>query len=59
MPDPPHSSSGYRFYDVNLLHCLRFVMKSRELGFSIEDIKSLLGLVDCHAASCDEIEKIA
>ena len=59
MPDPPRSSSGYRFYDENHLRRLRFVMKSRELGFSIEDIKSLLGLVDCHAVSCGEVEKMA
>ena len=59
MPDPPRSSSGYRFYDDHHQRRLRFIMKSRELGFSIEDIKSLLGLVDCHAVSCAEVEKIA
>lgn len=59
MPDPPRSSSGYRHYDENHLRRLRFVMKGRELGFSIEDIKSLLGLIDRDAVSCGEVEKLA
>ena len=59
MPDPPRSPSGYRSYDENHLRRLRFIMKGRELGFSVEDIKILLGLVDRHAVSCGEVEKLA
>lgn len=59
MPDPPRSSSGYRHYDESHVRRLHFVMKSRELGFSVEDIKSLLGLVDHQSVSCGEVEKLA
>lgn len=59
MPDPPRSPSGYRYYNEDHVRRLCFVMHSRELGFSIEDIKSLLGLVDRHTVSCREVEKLA
>ena len=59
MPDPPRSPSGYRYYDESHVSRLRFVMQGRALGFSIEDIKSLLGLVDRDAVSCGEVEKLA
>ena len=33
-------------------------MRSRALGFSIEEIRSLLDLVDRRAVSCSEVEKL-
>ncbi|MGE0622897.1 MAG: MerR family DNA-binding protein [Pseudomonadales bacterium] len=34
-------------------------MRGRELGFAIDDLKSLLDLVDRNAVSCGEVEKLA
>ena len=57
--EPLRSPGGYRQYDANHEHRLRFVMRGRELGFSIEDLQSLLDLVDRRAVSCGEVEKLA
>ena len=38
------ASSGYRIYSDNDVHILRFVKRSRELGFSMKDIKELVSL---------------
>ncbi|MBH48365.1 MAG: Cu(I)-responsive transcriptional regulator [Halobacteriovorax sp.] len=38
------TSSGYRVYSDNDVHILRFVKRSRELGFSMKDIKELVSL---------------
>tara|TARA_R110000868_G_scaffold68518_8_gene202579 strand:+ start:1943 stop:2332 length:390 start_codon:yes stop_codon:yes gene_type:complete len=38
------TSSGYRIYSDNDVHILRFVKRSRELGFSMKDIKELVSL---------------
>ncbi len=59
MPEPLRSASGYRQYDETHEQRLRFVMRGRELGFAIEDLKSLLSLVDRNAVSCGEVEKLA
>jgi Cu(I)-responsive transcriptional regulator len=48
------ASNGYRRYDSAMLNKLRFLQRSRGLGFSIEDCRSLLSLYqDQHRASAD------
>ncbi len=59
MPEPPRSARGYRQYDENHERRLLFVMRGRELDFTIGDLKSLLDLVDRRAISCGEVEKLA
>jgi len=59
IPEPLRSATGYRQYDETHEQRLRFVMRGRELGFAIEDLKSLLDLVDRNAVSCGEVETLA
>lgn len=59
MPEPPRSVRGYRQYDENHERRLLFVLRGRELGFTIADLTSLLDLVDRRAVSCGEVEKLA
>ncbi|MGR3508846.1 MAG: MerR family transcriptional regulator [Sulfitobacter sp.] len=59
MPDPPRDPNGYRCYDENHVRRLRFVMRARDLGFSLEEIRGLLTLVDNETRSCAEVERIA
>lgn len=59
MPEPARSTGGYRQYDESHAHRLGFVMRGRELGFAMADLKSLLDLVDRRAVSCAEVEKLA
>ena len=44
FPEAHRSESGYRLYGDKELHTLRFIRQSRDLGFSIEQIRELLGL---------------
>ncbi len=51
--------NGYRSYDESMLNKLRFLQRSRSLGFSIEDCRNLLSLYqDKHRASAD-VKKLA
>lgn len=59
LPEPARSPGGYRQYDETHEHRLRFVMRGRELGLAMADLKSLLDLVDRRAVSCAEVEKLA
>jgi MerR family mercuric resistance operon transcriptional regulator len=59
MPDPGRTESGYRQYDECHEDRLRFIVRGRELGFSIDGIKGLLDLVDRRAVSCADVKVIA
>ena len=59
MPDPPRTPKGYRSYDDAHVKRLNFVMRSRDLGFSLEEVRGLLGLVDDQSRTCAEVQVIA
>lgn len=59
MPDPPRTSKNYRAYDDSHVARLRFVMRSRDLGFTLEEIRDLLGLVDGKAGTCADVQSLA
>lgn len=44
MAKPPRSDAGRRLYDAAASRRLGFIRRARELGFSIEEIRTLLGL---------------
>jgi MerR family gold-responsive transcriptional activator of gol and ges genes len=44
VPKASRSESGYRTYSETEVHILSFVKKSRSLGFSMKEIKKLVGL---------------
>ena len=54
MPKAERKSSGHRVYDETQLRRLTFIGRCRELGFSQDDIRSLLGVED-NTPSCDHI----
>lgn len=54
VPAPPRRDSGYRDYSDADVHRLRFIANARDLGFPIEEIRTLLGLwSDGHRSSAD------
>lgn len=57
LPDPPRTAAGYRVYDDRHVSRLRFIMRARELGFSIKEIGGLLGLVDGGNQTCAEVKE--
>jgi Hg(II)-responsive transcriptional regulator len=40
----PHSNGGYRQYPIALVDRIRFIKRSQELGFSLDEITELLRL---------------
>jgi len=58
LPAPRRSEGRHRLYDRDLTRRLQFVRRARELGFSIEEIKALLRLVDQGGLGCREAKRI-
>lgn len=44
LPETARTEAGYRQYGDSAISTLRFIRQSRDLGFSIEQIRELLGL---------------
>jgi MerR family mercuric resistance operon transcriptional regulator len=59
LPAPPRTPSGRRVYGAHEARILAFIRRSRELGFSLDEIRALLRLGGPGKASCREVRKIA
>ena len=59
IPAPPRRDSGYRDYSEADVHRLRFIANARDLGFPIEEIRTLLGLWSDSARSSADVKTLA
>ena len=59
LPVPHRTASGRRTYGGDDLKRLRFVRRARELGFSLDEIRSLLDLAGDPEGNCAEVNEIA
>lgn len=59
IPKAKRSEAGYRQYSENDVHILKFVKRSRELGFSMKDIKQLVSLWRNKNRSSSQVKAIA
>lgn len=59
MPEPSRTEGGHRLYVLSHLKRLTFIRRSRELGFSIEQIKELLKFTDEPNHFCGEVRGFA
>src|SRR5579871_710058 len=58
MPAPGRSEGGHRLYEDAERRRLAFIRRSRELGFSIEEIRALIDLATS-SRSCEAVRPIA
>jgi len=60
MPHPPRSTSGRRVYGEVATRTLTFIRRARELGFSLDEIRTLLVLSAHHTDEmCAEVRHLA
>lgn len=57
MPEPDKPTNGYRHYAVDDVRRVRFIKRAQALGFTLEEIGTLLDLDEAHA--CDETRDLA
>ncbi len=59
MPPPERTPKGYREYSEADVERLRFISRGRGLGFSLQEIRSLLRLAQDPGISCSEVDQLA
>jgi len=58
LPKPPRTEGGHRLYEREQIKRLVFIRRSRELGFSLDEIRTLLRLVDGKRYTCQEVKTL-
>ena len=59
VPGPDRTNARYRDYRASDVSRLRFIHRSRSLGFSLDRIRGLLQLEGDAGISCDEVDRLA
>jgi MerR family mercuric resistance operon transcriptional regulator len=59
LPAPPRTASGRRVYGPAEARTLAFIRRSRDLGFTLEEIRALLALRGPEHAPCADVHRIA
>jgi len=59
LPPPARADNGYRSYDDQAIEVLRFVQRSRKLGFSVKAIAGLLALWSDRDRASAEVKALA
>lgn len=59
MPAPARTQGGHRSYAPEHAQRLRFIRRSRELGFGIDAIRRLIALSEPTVQSCAEVRDMA
>jgi MerR family Zn(II)-responsive transcriptional regulator of zntA len=53
------SGAGYRVYDEAQFKQMQFILRAKEVGFSLKEIQELLEIkIDKHQHSCEEVKAI-
>lgn len=58
MPRTARSDGGHRLYGEDHVKRLGFIRRSRELGFTLDQIRTLLGLVDGQRYTCAQVKRV-
>ena len=59
LPQPPRRASGYREYPAESVQRIRFIHRSKELGFTLREIKGLLELRVDPETTCAQVRQNA
>lgn len=58
LPNPPRSAGGHRLYANEHTQRLIFIRRSRQLGFSLDQVRELLGLSHGRRMACAKVKTI-
>jgi len=58
LTPPPRTQGGHRAYGGEDVKRIAFIVRSRGLGFTLQEIETLLGMIESGAYTCAEVKAI-
>lgn len=55
IPEPTRTDSGYRMYPEDMVQRIGFIKRMQDLGFTLQEIDKLLGVVDRDEVKCKDM----
>jgi DNA-binding transcriptional MerR regulator len=59
LPEPERTTGNYRAYTGDHLARLSFIRRARDLGFTLDQVRALLGLADNKTNDCCAVDAMA
>lgn len=59
LPEPGRTPGNYRAYTADHLTRLSFIRRARDLGFTLDQVRALLGLADRRDNDCCAVDAMA
>jgi MerR family mercuric resistance operon transcriptional regulator len=59
LPKPRRTESGRRVYGPDQVRRLSFIRRTRELGFTLDEVRALLRLANARDVPCSEVKGMA
>ena len=59
IEQPPKPDSGFRLYPLETVRKVRFIRRAKEIGFTLREIRELLGFYFDTQISCEEVQERA
>lgn len=59
LPIPARSESNYRLFSQDSIERVQFIKRAQSVGFSLEEVRLLLGLKYAEDATCEPVRQLA
>lgn len=59
IAQPPRTASNYRMYGESVIQRMTFIKRSKQIGFTLSDIKVLLAMSDRKIRRCRDVREFA
>ena len=59
LPKAKRTAANYRLYPADAVTRIRFIRRAQHLGFTLKEIKALLGLRVSPKSSCSDVRQLA
>ncbi|HAU1718441.1 TPA: heavy metal-responsive transcriptional regulator [Legionella pneumophila] len=57
IKEPKRAPNGYRQYPKNVIDCLKFITRAKQMGFTLKEIKELLVIHQTSQHSCGDVKE--
>lgn len=59
IEEPPRAGNGYRQFPNDVVRTIQFIREAQSLGFTLEEIRSLLSIREGDSENCDDVRRLA